>query len=386
MHILVIPSWYSTPKNPIRGSFFREQALALQRAGHQVGLLVPPSKLRTWNGLAEVRRNWRNGSDALTVYDDEGMATYRIPWWGWWPSVYPAAREGLVLRAYDRYAAEQGTPDVIHAHSLLYAGVASVFVKQHRQVPVVLTENSTTFVRRLIFPDQMRRVRAALKAIDRAFAVNPIQARVLQSYVPDKTIELIQNSTNIEFFRPPAVPPPDAPFVYSVIANLHRRKGLHILLPAFKQAFAGENVHLQVIGDGTSRARLERLTQKLDLQAQVRFLGQLPRAGVRDAIQRSHAVVSASYFEMLPFNLIEALACGRPIVATRSGGADVLVNERNGLLVPTGDVDALAAALRQMRDTYPQYDTAAIRAETVATYSDDALVARLTGIYEGLAR
>jgi glycosyltransferase involved in cell wall biosynthesis len=383
MRVLVIPSWYSTPNNPIRGSFFREQALALQRAGHCVGLLVPPSKLRTWNGLAEVRRGWRKANNDLTIDDDEGMPTYRIPWWGWWPSLYPPARGLLARHVYERYCREQGEPDVIHAHGLLYGGYIAAHLKRACGKPVVVTENASVYLRRLVFPDQARRAAWALRAVDRFFAVNPKQAEALRQLAPEVRIELIQNSTDVEFFTF-TPPPPLTPFTLLLIANLNPNKGVDVLLRAFQGAFAGAEARLRIVGDGTERARLEKLAQQLGIAGQVEFAGRMPRAGVRDAIQNSHTVVSASYFEMLPFNLIEALASGRPVVATRSGGADVLINERNGLLVPTGDPAALAAALRQMRDTYQQYDLEAIRAECIATYSDEALVGRLTGIYEEL--
>jgi glycosyltransferase involved in cell wall biosynthesis len=383
MHILVIPSWYSTPANPLRGSFFREQALALRQAGHQVGLLVPPSKLRTWNGLAEVRRNWRTANDTLTVSDDEGMPIYRIPWWGWWPSVYMPGRVALARRVYERYYREQGEPDVIHAHGILYGGYMAAHLRQAFGKPVVVTENASVYVRRLIFPDQARRAAWALRTVDRFFAVNPRQAEALRQLAPGVRIDLIQNSTDVEFFTF-SPPPPPSPFLVLMIANLNPNKGVDILLKAFKEAFGGAEARLQIVGDGTERAALEKLAERLGITAQVEFTGRVPRTGVREAIQKSHVIVSASYFEMLPFNLIEALASGRPVVATHSGGADVLVNERNGLLVPTGDPAAMALALRRMRDTYPQYDLEAIRAETVATYSDDALVKRLTGIYEEL--
>lgn len=55
-----IPSWYSTLRNPIRGNFFRNEGLALHKAGHKVGMLVPPNKLHTWHGLQELAENGVN--------------------------------------------------------------------------------------------------------------------------------------------------------------------------------------------------------------------------------------------------------------------------------------------------------------------------------------
>ena len=384
MHILLIPSWYHTPANPIRGSFFREQGLALQRAGHRVGLLVPPSKQRTWNGLAEARRYWRRAADDLDVVDDEGMMTYRIPWWGWAGALSPRRRVTLALAAFDSYCREQARPDVIHAHSILYGGFIGAHIRRARGVPVVITENSSTFVRRLIFPDQGLHTAWTLRNSDLTFAVNPIQAEALRRYAPECTVDVIPNSVNTDMFRPADQPPAASPFQVAAIGNLIPLKGMDVLLRAFAQAYRGGDARLEIIGDGAERDSLESLIDTRGLRAQAVLTGRIPREAVRDAIQRSHVIVSASYHEMLPFNLIEAMACGKPIIATASEGGQALVNAVNGLLVPPGDVEALAGALHQMRATYDRYDPAAIRAHCLAHYSDGALVQRLEAIYESL--
>lgn len=85
--------------------------------------------------------------------------------------------------------------------------------------------------------------------------------------------------------------------------------------------------------------------------------------------------------ETFGVTLIEAMACGKPVIATRSGGPETFVHDDNGLLVPTGDVEALADAMRQMAKTYHQYDPDAIRADCVARFSEDAFVRSVAQLY-----
>jgi glycosyltransferase involved in cell wall biosynthesis len=78
--------------------------------------------------------------------------------------------------------------------------------------------------------------------------------------------------------------------------------------------------------------------------------------------------------------VIEALACGRPVVVTKSGGPDHIVNPRNGMLIPIRDRAALRDALRVMRRRAGEYDSTAIRADALSLYSPDAFARRFAEI------
>jgi glycosyltransferase involved in cell wall biosynthesis len=382
MHLLLIPSWYSTPANPIRGSFFREQAVMLRKAGHTVTLLAPPTKLRSRHGLQESLAGWRT-PPAVTLSDADGLMTYRLDWWGWRGLLSRPARGDLALRLFDRICAERGKPNILHGHSILYGGWLAAYIGARRSIPAVLTEHSSLFIRRLIWPDQWSLIRAALHGVQHRFAVSQALADALRRYAPDQPIEVLANPVDLDFFayQPP---PPAPPFAFALLAGLNPNKGVDVLLRAFA-ALGAETAILRIAGDGTERRRLERLAAELGLTGRVEFLGRLPREGARDLIQRSHAVISASYVETFGVTLIEAFACGRPVVATRSGGPAFLVEPRNGILTPPGDAVALAAALRQMMNDYSRYDGAAIRAGCAARYGAAAIVGRLESVYRELS-
>jgi len=152
MHILLIPSWYPTPQNPITGLFMREQALALQEVQHQVGVLVSPV-LRSKKNLTQVQR-LADLYPITTVGNDVGIVTYRTIQWGWFPGFLAPANRHLVvksgLRMFKRYLQEQGPPDVIHAHNISYGGYLATLIRKKWHIPVVLTEHSTRFLRNYI--------------------------------------------------------------------------------------------------------------------------------------------------------------------------------------------------------------------------------------------
>ena len=84
------------------------------------------------------------------------------------------------------------------------------------------------------------------------------------------------------------------------------------------------------------------------MSTQVEFPGLLNREEVRNIIQESHVVVSSSIIETFGVTLIEGMSCGKPVIATRSGGPEEFVTPEVGILIPTDDITALANAMKSM--------------------------------------
>lgn len=387
MHILLIPSWYATPKNPIRGNFFRNEGLALYKAGHQVGMLVPPSKFRTWHGLRELAENWRQRNDHISAANDEGLLTYRIPWWGWLPSIAPQMRGELALRVFDLYCTENGRPDVLHGQAILYGGYLAAYIGQKRNIPVVLTEYASIYLSGNVFAGQNRIIEYTLRHSDERLAIAPSLVNALRPYAPELPIELVGCIVDTDSFTTNPLSTQQKPFVFCMVASLTPRKAHDVLLKAFSQAFRGQDVILRIAGTGYKGKKfddLKNLIAELGIGSQVELLGMVSQADLRTLMQHSHALVSSSHIETFGVTVIEAMACGKPVVATRSGGPEYFVSKNSGLLVPVNDSPALAQAMQQMVQNYAQYDAEVIRAECVAQFGEQAIVKRLEGVYQSV--
>jgi glycosyltransferase involved in cell wall biosynthesis len=129
------------------------------------------------------------------------------------------------------------------------------------------------------------------------------------------------------------------------VGRLTAQKGLGDLLSAFAKASPSRPfARLLIAGDGPERDHLEGLIASLDLRDRVRLLGNVERPD--DLYRSADLFVLASRYEGFPFAMLEAMAAGLPVLATRFGGADEMVEHgRDGLLVPAGDVDGLADAI-----------------------------------------
>lgn len=175
------------------------------------------------------------------------------------------------------------------------------------------------------------------------------QLRRWVSYNHWHKIHVVHCGLDPAFLNALNVPIPDAPNLVC-IARLAEQKGLPTLIEAAGLLRSrGVDFQITIIGDGPLRSEIDTLIDRLDLRESVRLAGWQGSAEVRDAIERSRALVLPSYAEGLPVVLMEALALGRPVVSTWVAGIPELVEPgETGWLVPPGDADTLADAIEQV--------------------------------------
>ncbi|MFN4243213.1 MAG: glycosyltransferase [Tepidisphaerales bacterium] len=161
-------------------------------------------------------------------------------------------------------------------------------------------------------------------------------------------IHVVRCGVDASFLEGELTPPPTEPR-FVCVARLSEQKGLPVLVEAMallKQR--GVEATVELIGDGPLRGMLERLVRERGLEGRVVFRGNQPSSEVRRAIVGARALVLPSFAEGLPVVLMEALALGRPAIATQIAGIPELIRPgETGWLVPPGDAEALAGAMRE---------------------------------------
>ncbi len=188
--------------------------------------------------------------------------------------------------------------------------------------------------------------------------------RAAHAFFPSAYLQRIATAWGVEAARTSVVPNP-APDLPELPSAAEARASFGIEGPTF--AFAGRlmaakaldvglralslvpGATLLVAGDGPDRAAHEALAASLGIADRVRFLGAVSRDDVLRAFRAADAMLLCSAWENFPHTVVEALACGTPVVATTVGGVpEIVVEGANGLLVRNGDADALAAALQRV--------------------------------------
>lgn len=145
--------------------------------------------------------------------------------------------------------------------------------------------------------------------------------------------------------------PADGRLVLGYLGSLTPHKGVHVLVDAVR-ALDDPSVELQIYGDPATHPQyVAELRARADEDPRIRFCGAFGPTRLGAALAEVDAVVVPSlWHENTPFSVLEALAAGRPVVASDVGGiAEIVAHEQNGLLVPCGDARALALALARLR-------------------------------------
>jgi glycosyltransferase involved in cell wall biosynthesis len=179
-----------------------------------------------------------------------------------------------------------------------------------------------------------------------------------------------------ETIRPRLGLPFDAP-IYIYVGRLTPVKGVPLILQAFAIVRQSRpQALLLLVGDGEERPRLAKLARRLGIAESVRFLGMRPPEQVAAYIAAADAGLFASYREGFPVAMVEQLACACPILSTDvSGAKDLIVEGKNGFIVPDRDVGAYARRMLEILDLPRAQEFC--RALAVENYSMSSLWARL---------
>ena len=171
-------------------------------------------------------------------------------------------------------------------------------------------------------------------------------------------------------------------FKFIAVCYLTYKKGLDILIKSFAKSFKGnQDVELLIGGQGQEYINLVNLAKEMNIHSQVKFLGDLSREDVVKYIKESDVFVLPSRFETFGVVFIEALALGKPIIASRCGGPEDIVTQENGLLVEVEDIDGLSKAMQHMYNEYEKYNYKEIIKDCNERFSENAVMMQLENYY-----
>jgi L-malate glycosyltransferase len=379
--ILFVPSWYPNPDDPIAGVFIEEQAVALSKQ-HDVAVLLP--KMASWRNVVNP-----NAPDKPAKKMQSGLPVYHeytrplIPHGGETIDYDTFAR--AAQKGFRRIVEDWGTPDIIHTHVVLPAGWSALGVGRKHGIPVVLTEHSSPFSMHLGTELSRKLVRETLTNVNQIVAISPALAKQLTDFEPNLAIEVIGESVKTDFFVPAAVDKANGTGKsFFIAARLAEQKGLEHLVRAvhFLLDRGLNSFELEIGGDGPDRQKLEELAKSLNVGRHLRFLGGLNREQVRERMQKCDVFVLSSLHETFGVVVGEAMACGKPVISTRCGGPEFIVNEENGVLVDVADPQALAGAMADFIQGRVTFDAQKVRASVVDRFSPEAFVRNITAVYE----
>ena len=373
MNVLFLTTNYPRPESPIDGIFVREHARAAAEIAdvRVVHLLRAPAA----RGLVRLER-----------IEGEEPAAWRVPYRRFGK---PLAQLAFVLGPVAlarRFRREGWVPDVVHAHSFLSALPALLLGRLLRR-PVAYTEHWTIFLPEN--PGSLSRgmERLARFALERADVVLPVSEdldRALRRLAPGARTWVVPNVVD-EVFTPADGRPLGGGVRLLTVGLLDTpRKGVDVLLEALALVPERGRLRLDVVGEGELRAGYEELAERLGLTETVTFHALEPKPALAERMRRADLFVLASRYENNPCVVLEAMASGLPVVATRVGGVPELVDATTGRLAEPLDPPSFAAALEDALAA--DFDRAAIAARTQEAFGRPAIARRLAEVYAELAK
>lgn len=378
--ILIVTPWYPGGRVPYRGVFVQDQAAILSRK-YEVAVLVPGTV-----GLAEGIRRREGGG--LQVDREENITVFRAsgvyPLWPYaW--VEPLFFVLTARRAYNRLRESWGRPDIVHAHVAVPGGWVGSLIAGQEKIPCVLTIHSRTCSVELTGAAR-RRACKTLTSVSHVIAVSPALAEELRQAAPAVKPEVIGNVVRTEFFTPEPSPRPRRGSMrrFLCVATLARGKHIRCLIEA-AALLERRGIHayeVTVAGDGPERKGLVDLAEKLGISNRFSFVGMLDRETVRTWMRWCDVFVLPSLAETFGLVLAEAMSCGKPVIATRCGGPEYVVDAKTGILVQKGSERSLADAMEKFVRGRASFDAGAIRKSVVERFGEDAFLHRISALYD----
>lgn len=387
MNIVIIPAFFQTKNRPTLGSFFLDQAKALRRAGHEVTILY----CDTYS--VKCVKEWFSYKEE-TVSQIQEIQIYRTKTFCPMKHGIEGHKEAFakgIENLWEKYMKNQSV-DIIHAHCCVWAGYAAMKLSEKTKIPYVVTEHATLFQ---LHKNEISNANYAViaevfqKAV-KVICVSRAFARLLEEYTLN--IEVIGNVVDCEQFQVKETDKDGVRFLtvcYMEAEEQLYKKGMDILIKSWSEIVAKHpRAKLIIGGGGKAQEKVVEWTKEYQVIDSVEFLGALTRSQVVKQMQNCGCFVLPSRYETFGVVYIEAMACGKPVIAVANGGPDDFVHEFNGILIQPEQEEELVQALEKMIMALEKEDSI-FQPERIAAYVEEkfsyrAIAEQLEKVYESI--
>lgn len=384
MRICIVTTVFPRRMGDGEGAFIWQHALGMKKLGHEIKIIAMHSP----------------GTLRHELFD--GVPVVRVPYW--WPERAQRLRRvggGIPINVRGSKLAklQLGTlfaalatqvigfgrqSDLIHANFTIAAGASLLGKPVHRR-PVVITVHGSDIFQGPSYPLGGAFTKAVLQNSDAVVAVSgALRERAVAIGASTSRCTVVPNSVDTEFFAVarPGWSARDDHIMF--VGSLIKRKGIDYLLQAFAMIeTALPETMLLIVGEGPELDALKLLAVELGIAARVRFTGMLDRVSVRKFMQGARVLVLPSTEEGQGVVMLEALACGTPVIGTAVGGIPEVIEPTVGRLIPPRDVAALGDALLDLCNDDVRWNEMSIHARRLIeeVYSPAVVARQYDAIY-----
>lgn len=401
MKILIIPSWYPTPDNEVKGSFFREQSLLFSHDFDIFTLAISPVEVGFFKFLLNLfkRKNkyysiqkppegtgvyylQLKNSKMLSMIEPISVLIEKINY-----KIMCKLSFLSLMKELDKL---HWKPDLIHAHSVVNGGVFANYLSFKFKVPYIITEHQglliqdvSKFKKKIIFQSlkEAKKVLTVSEHLKRQILMNGISIKpVVVGNLVDDALFDIQSEPSVAFK------------ILTVTYNAYIKdndtlfKCIKLLiskgLSDFKVLIIGGDLEDYTKVDKQNPLYIQ--AQKYGLTDYVEILNWVERIKMPFYYNKCNVFVSTSIAETFGVAQCEAMMCGLPVIATANGGIDDIINDSNGIKIPIQDHEALANAIIKIKNSEIQFKPEIIRSSVINKFGPVAFKSKILEIYNNL--
>lgn len=390
MNVFVVPSWYPSPTKPSYGIFVKEQLdmLAKLRPSWKIGV-------STWgqgdeNKLLWVRDHFKNlsklkahGEDVASQNTVENCSTYYQPALSWTKKL-KKGNLGEIIRCnelnFQAYVLANGKPNVIWVQASYPGAMVGKYLSEKYKVPYVVHVRLGGFMFEYLLSQvgaMKNELLASINGADRLVVTSNFHRKELERHF--KVAQVIHNPVDMDFFD--CVNQDQIGSGILSIGRLEEEKGFDLLLEAISNI---PDITLTLAGAGSLLDKLKKQATDLGIEERVVFPGEMSRTEVRKAMQDCSFYVLPSRYETFGNVLLEAMACGKPVLATNCGGPAEIVTPEAGLLSEI-NVENLTVHIRNMVERRNSFKSETIRKAMEHTFSPSVWADKVEELFTAVA-
>lgn len=369
--ILLITGAYPSEEEPIANIFVREHARAAQ----------------IYDDIAVL--HWVAGHKSqLNKTIDHDILVYRLEYQkSKIPKISYFIYLWRVFQAFRQIKARGFKPDIVHANSST-SGVAAIIIGFFYRIPVIITEHCSEFPRKLLSRFQIFEAKFAFKFAKLVCPVSIALKKAIKDYGIKANFCVVPNVVDKSIFYPgPKIINKNNIKSILFIGSLVPVKGLPYLFKALKIINKQRSDwYLSIIGSGSHKEEYVKMVAGLGIKNKIRFHGVKSKKQVAEYMRNCNFLIQPSLYETFGVVHIEAMACGKPVIATNIGGPKEFINKKNGMLVSPKNIDELSRAISYMLDNYQKFSTQNIAQYAINNFSHEVVGKKISKIYQKLCQ
>jgi glycosyltransferase involved in cell wall biosynthesis len=287
----------------------------------------------------------------------------------------------LALNQFEQYISINGKPDIIHAHNIIYSGLVAQIIKDKYNIPFIITEHSSIYIRNQ-YNKYLELINQKMVFNSNLYAVSDMFSLELKKILKLDEVGVISNVLAPSFSNPYQYKKDKNAYTFISIGNFTKNKNHILIIKSFLEAFnALDNVRLILVGKGPEKNRLTSLIKNSGRAKQFKIFEYLDHNEIKELLHESDCFVLSSNFETFGVVVIEAMACGLPVISTKCIGPEDILNQNCGILIEKNNSVQMVESMKQIINSEKLFVAKEIRNYAIDNYGEVSFLNKIDNIY-----